>query len=59
MKVSGLDGIAGLGAARKEKLMKVFGSIKSVREASVDEIIAQSGLPPVVAQAVFNTLHQS
>jgi excinuclease ABC subunit C len=59
MKVSGLDGIAGLGTARKEKLMKVFGSIKSVREASVDEIIAHSGLPPVVAQAVFNTLHQS
>ena len=59
MKVSGLDGIAGLGAARKEKLMKVFGSIKSLREASVEEILAQSGLPPVVAQAVFNTLHQS
>jgi excinuclease ABC subunit C len=54
-----LDGIAGLGAARKEKLMKVFGSIKSLREASVEEILAQSGLPPVVAQAVFNTLHQS
>jgi excinuclease ABC subunit C len=59
MKVSGLDGIAGLGAARKEKLMKVFGSIKSLREASVEEILARSGLPPVVAQAVFNTLHQS
>ena len=59
MKVSGLDGIAGLGAARKEKLMKVFGSIKSLREASVEEILAQSGLPPVVAQAVFDTLHQS
>lgn len=59
MKVSGLDGIAGLGAARKEKLMKVFGSIKSLREASLDEIVAQSGLPPVVSQAVFNALHQS
>jgi excinuclease ABC subunit C len=59
MKVSGLDGIAGLGAARKEKLMKVFGSIKSLREASVEEILAQSGLPPVVAQAVFSALHQS
>ena len=59
MKVSGLDGIAGLGAARKEKLMQVFGSMKSLREASADEILAQSGLPQVVSQAVFNALHQS
>jgi excinuclease ABC subunit C len=59
MKVSGLDGIPGLGAARKEKLMQVFGSIKSLREASADEILAQSGLPQVVSQAVFNALHQS
>ena len=59
MKVSGLDGIAGLGAARKEKLMKTFGSIKALREASAEEIIARSGLPPAVSQAVFNSLHQS
>jgi len=59
MKVSGLDGIPGLGVARKEKLMQVFGSMKSLREASVDEILAQSGLPQVVSQAVFNALHQS
>ena len=59
MKVSGLDGITGLGTARKEKLMQVFGSIKSLREASLDEIVAQSGLPQVVSQAVFNALHQS
>ena len=59
MKVSGLDGIAGLGAARKEKLMQVFGSMKSLREASVEEILAQSGLSQVVSQAVFNALHQS
>jgi excinuclease ABC subunit C len=59
MKVSGLDGIAGLGAARKEKLMQVFGSMKSLREASVEEILAQSGLPQVVSQAVYGALHQS
>ena len=59
MKVSGLDGIVGLGAARKEKLMQAFGSMKSLREASVEEILAQSGLPQGVSQAVFNTLHQS
>jgi excinuclease ABC subunit C len=59
MKVSGLDGIAGLGAARKEKLMQVFGSMKSLREASVEEILSQSGLPQVVSQAVYDALHQS
>ena len=59
MKVSGLDGIAGLGAARKEKLMQVFGSMKSLREASAEEILAQSGLPQVVSQAVYDALHHS
>ena len=59
MKVSGLDGIPGLGAARKEKLMQVFGSMKALREASAEEILAQSGLPQVVSQAVFSALHQS
>jgi excinuclease UvrABC nuclease subunit len=39
--------------------MQVFGSIKSLREASAEEILAQSGLPPVVSQAVFDALHQS
>ena len=59
MKVSGLDGIPGLGAARKEKLMQVFGSMRALREASAEEILAQSGLPQVVSQAVFSALHQS
>jgi excinuclease ABC subunit C len=59
MKVSGLDGIPGLGAARKEKLMQVFGSMKALREASAEEILAKSGLPQVVSQAVFSALHQS
>ena len=59
MKVSGLDGIAGLGAARKEKLMQVFGSMKSLRAASADEILTQSGLPQVVSQAVYDALRLS
>jgi excinuclease ABC subunit C len=59
MKVSGLDGIPGLGVARKEKLIQVFGSMKALREASAEEILAQSGLPQVVSQAVFSALHQS
>jgi hypothetical protein len=33
--------------------------MKSLREASVEEILAQSGLPQVVSQAVFTALHQS
>lgn len=59
MKVSGLDGIVGLGVARKEKLMKVFGTVQSLRGASVDEIRTQSGLPQVVSQAVYDALHQT
>ncbi len=59
MKVSGLDGIAGLGAARKEELMQVFGSVQSLRNVSIEELRSQSGLPEAVVQAVFDALHLS
>ncbi len=58
MKVSGLDGIAGLGPSRKEKLMKIFGDIASMKGASAAEIQEKSGIPEIVAQAVFSHLHQ-
>ena len=35
---SELDGISGIGEARREKLLDTFGSIKSVSEASLDDL---------------------
>ncbi|HEV2754666.1 MAG TPA: excinuclease ABC subunit UvrC [Actinomycetota bacterium] len=56
MTQSALDGIPGLGEVRRKKLLKHFGSVKRVREASLEELRAVPGLPDAVAEAVFETL---
>ena len=56
MKESALDGIPGLGEVRRKKLLRHFGSVKSIREASVEELNAVPGIPEPVAQAVYGSL---
>jgi len=46
-----LDGVPGIGPARKRALLRAFGSLKKIREASVDE------LGEVLPDAVAATLH--
>ena len=57
MTKSALDDIAGLGPARKKRLLKEFGSLKSVKKATEDELAALSWLPDNVAQNVWQKLH--
>jgi excinuclease ABC subunit C len=57
MTRSVLDAIPGLGPVRRKKLMRVFGSVKRMREASIEDIAAIRGLPRPVAEAVFGALH--
>ena len=57
MTRSALDGISGLGPARRKALLKAFGSVKRVRAASMDEIAAVRGIPRAVAEAVHVALH--
>lgn len=54
---SQLDGIEGLGAKRKQLLMKHFKSLTKIKEATVDEIVTV-GIPRAVAEAVQAKLHQ-
>ena len=56
MTQSALDGIPGLGEARRKKLLKHFGSVKRVREATLEELRDVPGLPAPVAETVFETL---
>jgi excinuclease ABC subunit C len=56
MTTSVLDEVAGLGPKRKKTLRKAFGSMKRLREASLDEIAAVDGIPDEVAQNVYDTL---
>lgn len=56
MTVSILDEVEGIGPRRKKDIMKHFGSMKRLREASVDEITAVKGVSEDVARALYDTL---
>ena len=56
MTRSALDGIRGLGPVRRKKLLKAFGSVRKMREASVDALRDVPGIPASVAQAVHESL---
>lgn len=47
-----LDDIEGVGPKRKQQLMKHFGSVKKIREASELQL-QEAGLPPKLAEAIF------
>src|SRR5699024_8548133 len=51
-----LDGVPGLGPKRRQDLLKHFGSLKKVRQASVEELQAVSGVGPKLAQTIYDTL---
>lgn len=53
---SQLDEIEGMGPKRKQKLMKHFGSVKRIKEASVEEIRA-AGLPEKLAIEIKTKLN--
>jgi len=52
MTRSVLDDIAGLGAARRKRLIKEFGGVRKVQQASLEDLLALSWLPNPVALAV-------
>jgi excinuclease ABC subunit C len=55
MQKSILDEIEGVGPKRKQVLLRHFGSIKKLREATVEEI-AGVGLPVALAELIHHTL---
>jgi len=50
-----LDDIPGIGEKRRKMLLKHFGSVKKLKEATVEEII-DSGIPKAVANELVNKL---
>ncbi|OKL38284.1 excinuclease ABC subunit UvrC [Domibacillus mangrovi] len=52
-----LDDIEGIGPQRKKQLLKTFGSLKKLKEATKEEIIA-AGIPDKTAEAVLNALRE-
>ncbi|WP_344430148.1 excinuclease ABC subunit UvrC [Amycolatopsis minnesotensis] len=53
---SALDGVPGLGQARKTALIKHFGSVKKLKQASVDEIAGVQGFGRRTAEVVHAAL---
>ncbi len=47
---SELDDVAGIGPGRKRSLLKRFGSVRRIREASVDEVAATPGISRELAE---------
>ena len=59
MRASALDGIPGLGPARRSDLVKHFGSVKKLKQASVDDIAEVKGIGPKLAETVYEHLRKS
>jgi excinuclease ABC subunit C len=57
MTKSALEGVPGLGPGRRTRLLRQFGSLKALRAASVDDLLALPWLPDTVARAVHEHLH--
>jgi excinuclease ABC subunit C len=51
-----LDGISGLGPARRRSLIRRFGSIDGIRSASVDELMTVKGITRPLAVAIKEIL---
>jgi len=57
MTASSLDGIPGLGDARRKKLVAALGGVTPVKEASLDTLQDLSFLPDAVAEAIYVKFH--
>ncbi|HBI14193.1 MAG TPA: excinuclease ABC subunit C [Desulfobulbaceae bacterium] len=56
---SELDALQGIGATRKLLLLKTFGSIKRIRDASLDELRGVPGIGAALAASIHRQLHTS
>ena len=57
MTASVLDDIAGLGDVRRKALLRHFGSVKRLKEASVEQIQEVPGIGVALADTIHVTLH--
>jgi excinuclease ABC subunit C len=57
MTRSALDSVPGLGPAKQKALLKHFGSLKRIKEASPEELRGADGIGPSLADAIWAHLH--
>ncbi|MEA2678133.1 MAG: excinuclease subunit [Chloroflexota bacterium] len=54
---SALDDVAGVGPARKRALLRVFGSTRQMRSATIDEIASVPGISRALAETIRSALN--
>jgi excinuclease ABC subunit C len=52
-----LDSIPGVGEAKRKALLRVFGSVVGVKQASVEQIAALPTIGPELARVIVDHLH--
>ena len=52
-----LDSVEGIGPKRRELLLRRFGSLEGLRQASLEELLSVPGLPRAVAERLYKALH--
>ncbi|HEY9718121.1 MAG TPA: excinuclease ABC subunit UvrC [Trichormus sp.] len=55
---SNLDLLPGVGKARRKILLDHFGSYDNIKQATLEELSAVSGIPKTLAKSLFETLRQ-
>lgn len=54
---SALDALEGIGPKRRDLLLKQFGSVKGIKDASLTDLLAVKGLPKGLAEKIHRTYH--
>ncbi|MDF7663848.1 excinuclease ABC subunit UvrC [Bifidobacterium sp. ESL0763] len=54
---SALDGIPGVGETYQKKLLRAFGSVKKMRQASMEDLERVNGIGEAKAKAIYEALH--
>ena len=55
---SSLESIPGIGAKRRQTLLKFMGGLQGLKKASKDEIASVPGISPELADTIYDHLHQ-
>ncbi len=56
-KKSVLEGIVGLGSKRRQKLLKQFGGLQGVSQASIDALCSLNGISRPLSQRIYEQFH--